>query len=101
MARKPKIRYRIVFQQGRSLTKTVVLAAVVLSMAALLALRGAVMSTQSQVEALRTQAAALEQQKAHLEEKVSMLGTVDGVILIAQEELGLADPNTVIIEPEE
>ena len=92
-------KYRLVFRRSRPLTKTVVLTAVVLSMAALLALRGAILTTQMETDALRAQAAQLEQEQARLEDKVNALGSVDGVVQVAEEELGLADPDTVIIEP--
>ena len=93
--------FRLVIRRSSPLMKIVVLAAVVLSIAALLALRSAILDTRAQAEALRSQAASLEQENEELTEKVDGIGTVDGILQIAQEELGLVDPDTVVIKPEQ
>ena len=59
-------RIRLVFRQSSSLTKTVVLSAVVLSMAALLTLHLTINATQARAEALKDQAAQLEQENDQL-----------------------------------
>ena len=42
---------------------------------------------------------ALEQENKDLETKISILGSVQSVEQIAQEELGLVSPDTIIINP--
>lgn len=91
---------RLVVQRGSTLLKIVVLAAVVLCTGALLALRGQILETRAQTEALRSQAITLEQENNALTEDLKDLESVDGVLRIAQEELGLVDPDTIIFKPE-
>lgn len=92
-------RFRLVYRRSRTLTKCVVLATVVLCMAALLALRGKILDTQAQTEVLRAQAYKLEQENSQLQQYIAELGTVQSIARIAQEELGLADPNTTVLTP--
>ena len=55
---------------------------------------------KNQTEDLRAQAAALEQENSDLEEKIQNLGSVQSVLEIAQEELGLVSSDTVVFQPE-
>jgi len=80
--------------------KIVVTVLIVFSMAALIALSWVRGGISSQIQALRQDAAALEQENLELQEKINNLGSVESDRQIAQEELGLVDPNTVIIQPE-
>lgn len=70
---------------------------VLFSIVALVALFWVRGSIRDLTEEKRQQAAALEQENAELREKKENLGTPDGVQDIAEEELGLVDPDTVII----
>lgn len=97
----PFSRFRLVFRRSRTLTKCVVLATVVLCMAALLALRGAILDTRNETEVLRAQAAELEWENSKLNQYIAELGTVQGITRIAQEELGLANPNVIVLKPEQ
>ena len=99
-ARSSKPRVRLVYRRSRLLTKCVVLAAVVFCMVALLTLRSAILDTQSQTNDLRAQAAAMEQENQQLEQNIDELGTVQGITRIAEEELGLVDPDTIVYKPE-
>lgn len=94
-------RIRLVYRRSSTLLKCAVLATIVLSTAALIALRTAHLEQQAQIDALRSEAAALEQDNRDLLERISQLGTLQGVRRIAVEELGLADPDTVIFVPGE
>ena len=96
----PFRRIRLVYKRSSSLTKAVVLCAVVLSTATLLTLRWALLDTQAQSDALKDQAAQLEQENAQLEDKTNALGSVDSAMDIAQDELGYVDPDTVFFDPE-
>lgn len=97
----PFSRIRLVYKRSRPLTKLVALCAIVLSTATLLALGWMYENTQAQIRARQTQAAQLEQENARLEEYIDDLGSVDSVERIAQEELGLLDPDTVIFQTED
>lgn len=92
-------RIKLVYKRSGNLTKIVVLCAIIVSTVTLLALRSGLTSTQSWIDALKEQAAGLEQEHDRLEDKNNALGSVDGIKDIAEEELDLVDPDTVIIEP--
>lgn len=90
---------RVKVRHSTLLLKCVILAAIVVSTAALLALRGSLTETRSQTEELRQQAAALEQENRRLREHIAELGTVRSVQRIAGEKLGLVDPNSAFFTP--
>ena len=69
-------------------------------MAALLMLHGAIDATQKDTEELRQQAIALEQEQHQLEQYEKEKGTIQEVIRIAMERLGLVEPDSVVIQPE-
>ena len=73
---------------------------IVLSMGALLALRWVHNGIQAQTLIKQEQAAAMEGENTDLREKIENVGSVQGIRQIAQDELGLADPDTVLIHPE-
>ena len=93
-------RIRLVYKRSSKLTKVAVCAAIVLSTVTLLVLRSATLDAQAKADALRDQAAQLEQENNRLEDQINDLGSVDSVEQIAQEQLGLVDPSTIIIKPE-
>lgn len=95
----PFSRIRLVYRRSSTLLKCVVLAAIVLSMAALLALHATISAAQQQQEDLRHQAAILEEENRELEDRIDGLGSVQSVEQIAKDELGLVDPDTVILNP--
>ena len=96
----PDTGVKLVYRRSRTLTKVVVLAAVVLSMAALLTLGLAIRQNKNAVEQLRGQAVVLEQENSRLQQYIQELGTVKGIIRIAQEKLGLIEPDSVVFNPE-
>ena len=91
---------KVVRRRSRLLTKVVVLAAVLLSVATLLTLLLVIQSTRDRTEALKTEAAQLANENSRLELYIQELGTVKGIIRIAQEELGLIEPDSILIDPE-
>lgn len=93
-------RIRVVFRRGSLALKIAVLAVVVLSIAALLLVWLYKQDAQREYEKLRQQAIGLEQENSRLQEAIRKLGTIEGIAYIAKEQLGLVDPDTVIIEPE-
>ena len=72
---------------------------IVLSMGAL-ALRWVHNGIQAETRRKTEQAAAMEGANADLQEKIDSIGSVQSIRQIAQDELGLADPDTVLIHPE-
>lgn len=93
-------RFRLVFQRGSIPLKCVALVMLILCTITLMTLRGAILQTREGTTELRSQAAILEQENRRLEGYLRDLGSVESVIRIAQEELGLAQPGTTLLEPE-
>ena len=83
------------------LAKAVLLSVVLFATAAMIAMNAALVESRQQAEDLRQSAMALEQAQQDLQNRIDMLGTDDSVRQIAQEELGLVDPDTVILIPVE
>lgn len=99
MAKQRKRKYRLVLRKSSPLLQGLMLAAVVLSTVALVALRASIENSHSQYEAMRMQAAALEAQNQELTICIDELGTQDSAIRIAMEELGLVLPDTILLTP--
>ena len=98
--RKLLSRVQVVYKRSSNVTKIVVLCAIVLSSITLIILGGVIRDTQARTDALRAQASRLEQENKRLETLIENLGTVAGIQQIAKEELGLVDPDSVIIKPQ-
>ena len=81
-------------------TKIMLIVAILFAMIALIALRMAITDLDNRTEDLRQKAAALEQDNQDLQENIGILGSVQSIIQIARDELGLVDPDTVILGPE-
>ena len=96
------IPFQIPRNTGRSsnLSKIVVIVTIVLCMGALGTLRLAMNKIENQTEDLRSKAAALEEENRILEERIQDIDSVQSVKDIAEEELGLVSPDTVVFQPE-
>ena len=92
----PFANVRLVYQRSQTLTKVVVLVALVLSMAALLTLGIARRDAEKRTAELLEQARQLEQENSQLERYIDELGTVQSVERIAAEELGLLESEDVV-----
>ena len=90
---------RVIYKRSSTLTKALLLAAVVLSTVALLSLGHVIAEADAQNQALLDQAAQLEGENAQLEQNIDGLGSVDSAMQIARDELGLVDPDTIILTP--
>lgn len=89
---------RLQFHRSSTAVRVAVLTVVLLSTATLVSIRLATSSTLSRAEALRAEAMVLEQETNRLKQNIQQLNTVDGVIRIAQEELGLVQPGTILFD---
>ena len=97
--KKSKGKIQVVIRHSSPLLKIVVIVLIVFSMAALISLSWVRQSIQNKTEAMRQESSALEQENADIERKITELGTVQSVQDIAQSELDMVDPNTVVIVP--
>lgn len=91
-------RFQLQYRRTSTLNKVVIAAAVVLSSLTLLSLRLVRVEAEETLADLRQQAAILDQRNDELRRDIDELGTADSVRKIAQEELGLVDPDTIIFE---
>ena len=93
--------FQLQYRRTPTLHKVVVSAAIVLSSLTLISLRLGHWDPLEKLAVLQHRAAVLEQQNLELREDIDRLGTTDSIRDIAEEELGLVDPDTVIIENED
>lgn len=92
--------YRLVQQPAPPLLKAVVTATLALCTVTLIALRITENQHLQKLQLLTAQAAALQQENEDLAERIDALGTVASYRQIAAEQLGLVDPDTIVIESE-
>ena len=97
---KSKGRIRFIYRRSSPLLKCVVLAAIILSTAALILLNATIKEYEAKVEQYRQIAAQEEWTKEELQQKLDELGSVNGIIRIAGEKLGLVEPDTIFFKPE-
>ena len=90
---------KVTFRKGSLLIKVILLAVLVLGIGAMLTLKSTMGKTKAETEALRIQAAELERENGKLRQYIEELGTVQGIVRIAQEELGLVEPDSIIFDP--
>lgn len=95
------MKIKLQFQKSGILLKVAVLAVVVLCTLAMLSMRSVILRQREEKAQLQKQAQVLEQENNRLESGIAVLGTVQGVIQIAQNELGLVLPDTVVLTPEQ
>lgn len=95
----PLSHIRLIYRRTSSLVKCAVLAAIVLSTVALIALRISIQSEQGQQEQLLQQQAQLQQENLELTRSIAELGTVESVKRIATLQLGLVDPDSQFFTP--
>ena len=91
-------RFQLQYRRTPTLHKVVVAAAIVLSSLTLISLRLGHWEVQEKLAELQHRAAVLEQENQELRDDIDRLGTSDSIRDIAREELGLVDPDTIIIE---
>lgn len=93
-------RIQLTYQRSGNATKIVVIVAIVLCMGALITLRLSMRDLENRTGALRQAAAELVEENENLREDIDQLGSIQSVVEIAEDELGLVQPGTVIIKPE-
>ena len=93
-----KRKHRVVFKKSSPLVKAVILITVLLSTIALITLYATIEQSRSQYEEMRQQAGMLEENNEGLVEKIDQMGTLESIIQIAMEKLGLVLPDTTIFD---
>ena len=93
-----KRKYRLVLRKTSPLVKVVILIAIVLSTIALVTLHATIEESRQQYEQLRQEAGVLEENNEGLLQRIEGLGSLESIIQIAMEKLGLVMPDTTIFE---
>ena len=95
----PQTKRKLVFRSSPTALKVVLIVLILFSMVALLALRWVHTGILAETENLRDEAAAIDHANSELERKTDELGSLGSIEEIAKDELGLVDPDTIIIDP--
>ena len=90
---------KVEYSRSHPMTKVVVIGVILVCMAALITLGVTTSRLRRELAELRQEAAWLEGENARLEERLKQLDSVAGVEGIAEDELGLVDPDTIVIDP--
>lgn len=92
-------RVRLVLCRSSKVVNVVLAALLAVGLVALAGVNAAAARLEAAAEAQRSQAALLEQENSRLKQQILELGTVQSIQQIAREELGLVDPDTVVMNP--
>lgn len=95
MAKRP---VKLVFRSHPAIM-AIILVLVILATIAVVSVQSTLDECQNRFEMLRLQAAALESENETLASDIDNLGSIESAIKIAEEELGLVCPDTVIFNP--
>ena len=98
--RKTLSRIQLVRTSGGKLTTIVVVTAIVLSMIALSVLHISTKELKARTDDLSRRAAQLESENEDLQKDIAQVDSIQGIVDIAEEELGLVQPDAVFYQPE-
>lgn len=93
-----KARIQFVMQRSKPITKIVACAVIVVCVLALGALHIYLSRLNEQIDELTARAALLTQENEALQKKIDSLDTVQGIEQVAEDELGMVDPDAIVIE---
>lgn len=98
MAQKPKIRFRLTKPKPAVIIATAVM--LLLCTVTLITVGAAIHATRAETDALRAQAHQEEVRNDRLQRYIQELGTIQGILRVAQEELGLIEPGAIVFDTE-
>ena len=96
----PPKNVKVEVRPASNILKIILILLILFSIVALIALRWVHDGILGQIDALKEEASGLEYANEVLEQKTEELGSVQSIQEIAKEELGLVDPDTILIDPE-
>ena len=96
----PPKKVKVEVRPASNILKIILTVLILFSIVALIALRWVHNGILTQIDDLKEEASELEHANEELEQKTQELGSVQSIEDIAQEELGLVDPDTILIDPE-
>ena len=91
---------KIIFRPSTPKLRLAVIALIVFSIAALITMGMVRRNIQNGTQTILEEAGALEEENAELQDRIENIDSADVIEKIAQEELDLVDPDTVIINPD-
>ena len=92
-------RIQPMYRPSQTAVKAVVALLLVLCIVGLVTVRLCIQHRQAEVDALHEKAAEMSATNDELKEDISQLGSVESALEIAQEELGMVQPDTIIFDP--
>ena len=95
----PPKNVKVEVRPASNILKIILILLILFSIVALVALRWVHNGIITQIDELKDEASGLEYANAELDRKTEELGSVQSIQDIAKEELGLVDPDTILIEP--
>ena len=94
----PQKTVKVEVRPASNILKIILILLILFSIVALIALRWVHNGILTQIDDLKQEASGLEHANDVLDQKTEDLGSVQSIQDIAKEELGLIDPDTIIIE---
>ena len=98
--RTPQKQVKVEIRPASNILKIILIVLILFSIVALIALRWVHNGILTQIDTLKEEASDLEHANEKLDQKTQELGSVQSIEDIAKEELGLVDPDTILIDPE-
>ena len=96
----PRKKVKVAVRPSSNILKVILIFLILTSIVALVALRWVHNGILTEIADLKEEASGLEHANEVLEKKTEELGSVQSIQDIAEEELGLADPDTILIDLE-
>ena len=96
----PRKKVKVEVRPASNILKIILILLILTSIVALIALRWVHAGILTEIADLKEEASGLEYANEELEKKTEELGSVQSIQDIAKEELGLVDPDTILIDPE-
>ena len=91
---------KVEIRPSSNILKIILILLILTSIVALIALRWVHAGILTEIADLKEEASGLEYANEELEKKTEQLGSVQSIQDIAEDELGLVDPDTILIELE-
>mgnify|MGYP006864432549 CR=1 FL=1 len=95
----PQKQVKVEVRPASNILKIILILLILFSIVALIALRWVHNGILTQIDELKDEASGLEYANEVLDQKTEDLGSVQSIQDIAKEELGLVDPDTIVIDP--
>lgn len=96
----PPKKVKVEIRPASNILKIILILLILFSIVALVALRWVHNGILAQIDELKEEASGLEYANEVLDQKTEDLGSIQSIQDIAKEELGLVDPDTILIDPE-